>query len=492
MVTDQQVRKLMKLIQGDMTLAVAAAKAGMDEKTARKYRDSGKLPTQSKKERTWITRPNPFAEVWAEVIELLEVNPGLEAKTIFEELQRRRPGEFSDGQLRTLQRQIKRWRVLAGPAQEVFFPQVYNPGEDCQSDFTSLNKLRITIQGEAFPHLLYHFVLPYSNWETGTPCFSESFESLSEGFQNALWELGGVPRVHRSDRLTAAVHNYRNAEAFTRRYEALLSHYGLDGQKIQARHPNENGDVEQRHNRFKRALEQALLLRHSRDFDSRKEYEHFLRQLFRQLNSGRQERLAEELQKLHRLPIRRLDDCRKARVRVGPSSTIRIKNNVYSVASRLIGEIVEVRLYADRVEVWYGQQQVQSMPRLLGQGKHQINYRHLIDSLVRKPGAFEHYRYREELFPSSYFRMAYDLLRRQNPRRAAKEYLQILYLAAKETETGVNEALRWLVQHGESINAAEVKKIMTAGRDLPPVTAVEVPKINLIVYDVLLSPEVRG
>jgi hypothetical protein len=162
------------------------------------------------------------------------------------------------------------------------------------------------------------------------------------------------------------------------------------------------------------------------------------------------------------------------------------------VASRLIGEIVEVRLYADRIEVWYGQQQVQTLARLLGQGKHQINYRHLIDSLVRKPGAFEHYRYREELFPSSYFRMAYDLLCRQNQRRAAKEYLQILYLAAKETETGVNEALRWLVRHGESISAAEVKKIISAGRDIPPVTAVEVSRINLVLYDGLLSPEVRG
>ena len=142
--------------------------------------------------------------------------------------------------------------------------------------------------GEAFPHLLYHFVLPYSNWETGTLCFSESFESLSEGLQNALWELEGVPKIHRSDRLTAAVNNYRHAEAFTRRYEALLGHYGLEGQKIQARQPHENGDVEQRHHRFKRALEQALLLRNSRDFASRREYEHFLRQLFRQLNSGRQ------------------------------------------------------------------------------------------------------------------------------------------------------------------------------------------------------------
>ena len=94
MVTDQQVRKLMKLIQSDLTLAIAAAKAGMDEKTARKYRDLGKLPSQSREERTWLTRSNPFAEVWSEIVGLLEINPGLEAKTIFEELQRRSPREI--------------------------------------------------------------------------------------------------------------------------------------------------------------------------------------------------------------------------------------------------------------------------------------------------------------------------------------------------------------------------------------------------------------
>lgn len=193
MVTDQEVRKLMKLIQKEGDLTNAAAKAGMDRKTARKWRDSGKLPSQVKKERAGRTRKDPFADVWEEIRKKLDLNQGLEAKTLFLDLQRRYPGKFSDGQLRTLQRRIKIWRATEGPPREIFFPQIHKPGILCQSDFTHMTDLGITIAGELFDHLIYHFVLTYSNWETGTICFSECFEALSEGLQNALWELGGVP-----------------------------------------------------------------------------------------------------------------------------------------------------------------------------------------------------------------------------------------------------------------------------------------------------------
>lgn len=120
----------------------------------------------------------------------------MEAKTLFDDLQRKDPGRFQDGQLRTLQRRIKAWRALEGPESEVYFSQEHKPGNFCQSDFTHLSTLEITITGQPFPHMIYHFVLTYSNWETGTICFSENFESLSEGLQNALWELGGVPKRH--------------------------------------------------------------------------------------------------------------------------------------------------------------------------------------------------------------------------------------------------------------------------------------------------------
>jgi len=482
----------MKLSKTEKTLSIAAVKAGMDEKTARKYRGLRRLPSKVQVEHTWQTRKDSFANVWAELEDKLGNNPGLQAKTLFDDLQRRYPGRFADGQLRTLQRRVKVWRALKGPAREVFFPQQHHPGVLAQSDFTHMDALGVTIARQPFHHLIYHFVLTYSNWETGTVCFSESFESLAQGLQNALWELGGVPVVHQLDRMSAAVSNLSRRKEFTKRYEALLCHYGMEGRKIQPRKANENGDVEQRHYRFKVALDQALMLRGSRDFAARKAYEAFLHQLFNRLNASRRDRLTEELKHLRSLPNRRLDASKKLQVRVGPSSTINIQGNVYSVHSRFIGERVEVRLSALHVEVWYAQKKVNTMPRIRGRGQHQINYRHIIDWLARKPGAFEHYRYRDALFPSSRFRIAYDLLKRQSPARGHKEYLKILQLAARETEVGVDDALRVLLNQEESIDARVVKAMVLSGQEIPPVTDILVDAVDLSAYDQLLSNQKVG
>jgi hypothetical protein len=489
MVTDRQVRKLMKLNQQEEKVSYAAAKAGMSENTARKYLRSGTLPSQSKSERTWRTRKDPFDDIWNQARSMLDVNPGLEAKTLFAWFQRQYPGVYQDGQLRTFQRRVKQWRAIEGPAKEVYFPQVHTPGVLCASDFTHVSPLGIMIGGELFSHLLYHFVLSYSNWETGTICFSESFESLSTGLQNALWELGGVPREHRTDRLSAAVQEVgKGGEAeFTRCYQALLRHYGLKGQKIQTGKSHENGDVEQRHYRFKKALEQSLLLRGSRDFSSRQAYQAFLRELFSQVNAGRRQRLVEELKVLRALPLKRVNDYSVFHVRVGRSSTIRVAKNVYSVPSRLIDEQVSVHLYAEYLEVWYAQQKIETIPRLRGSGKHRIHYRHIIDYLKRKPGAFENYRYRSDLFPTSRFRMAYDQLKSQHPSRAHKEYLNLLYVAARETESGVDDALRTLFEQGQSISIEAVKRLMTGQPCRTPSQDVVVKKTDLALYDRLLE-----
>jgi uncharacterized tellurite resistance protein B-like protein len=491
MVSDRQVERLWRLARTELTLEVAAAKAGMDAKTARKYLRDRRLPSEMKQKHDWRTRLDPFAEVWEEVRERLEMEPGLQAKTLFEHLQQRQPDQFSDGQLRTLQRRIKQWRATEGPAKEVFFAQQHQPGELCQSDFTHCRELGITIAGEAFPHLIYHFVLSYSNWETGSVCYSESFESLSEGLQRALWELGGVPRDHRSDRMSAAVNNLTDRKEFTQAYESLLAHYGLAGQKIQAGRANENGDVEQRHYRFKQAAAQALMMRGSRDFASIADYEEFLRKLFVRLNAGRRVRLAEEMRVLRALPERRLDTTRRMTVRVSPGSLIQVHRNSYSVHSRLIGELVEVRLKADTVEVWYGERKMEELPRLRGRGKHRVDYRHIIDWLVRKPGAFENYRYREELFPTSWFRMSYDALREQwGPRRGAKEYVQILGLAARRGESKVEELLRALLkQSAERLSAELVAGMLDDGAPRAPITAVEVDPVSLALFDELLTGE---
>jgi len=493
MVTDHQVRKLMSELRKGRTLALASAKAGMGVQTGRKYRGLGRFPSECLPERTWRTRPDPFTEVWEEIRALLETNPGLQAQTIFGDLQRRYPGRFAEGQLRTLQRRVKTWRGQEGPPKEPIFPQEHEPGARCESDFCDLSKLGVTIQGQRFVHLLYHFVLPYSNWETGTLCFSESFESLSEGLQRALFELGGVPERHRTDRLSAAVQRPNHPEEFTRNYQALLDHYGLRGEKIQVGQPQENGDVEQRHHRIKQALDQALMLRGSRDFGRRQEYEAFVRSVFDQVNRGRVDRLAEELERLRRLPATRLGAMKKLRARVTPSSTIRAQHNVYSVHSRLIGERVEVRVYAEHLEVWYAQRQVETLPRLRGDGRHHIQYRHIIDWLVRKPGAFAQYQYRDDLFPTSRFRMAHDVLKLSGSGRAEKEYLQILHLAARESEARVDGALRVLLSSDEPLTAAAVEALVRSADEIHPVPEVSVEPVDLTAYDLLLvGEEVAG
>ena len=489
MVTDAQVRRLMKLIQTEETLAIAASKAGMDEKTARKYRDTGQLPSQTKVEHTWRTRPDCFEEVWPDLQEMLELNDGLEAKTLFDYLQREQPGRFADGQLRTLQRRVKVWRALEGPAKETYFAQIHEPGQLCQSDFTHMSQLGITIQRQPFAHMVYHFVLTYSNWETVRICFSESFEALSAGLQAALWELGGVPVAHQTDGLTAAVHKLDHPEDFTRRYNGLLSHYGLDGRKTNPSSPHENGDVEPCHHRFFRAVEQSLMLRGSCDFARREEYVAFLRKVLDQLNAGRQDKLAQELDVLRTLPARRLQDYTRLQVRVSQFSTIRVSGNTYSVHSRLNGEMVQIRLHADHLDVYYAQRHLECIPRLRGKGGHRIQYRHIIDQLVRKPGAFAHYRYREDLFPTSHFRVAYDTLCRfHSESKASREYLLILQLAAQESEARVDAILRHLIDAQQPLSAHGVKERLNTGDNDPgPAVSVTVAPVDLHIYDSLLS-----
>ena len=487
-VTDVHVRRLFRLLGQGRSLSSAAQQAGIDRKTARRYRQMKRLPSEALAQpRDWRTRPDAFAEVWPAVAEQLAREPKLQAKTLWEWLRQQHPGRFADGQVRTFERRVKHWRATQGPSQEVYFSQVHHPGRLAASDFTHMDKLNVTIGGQAFDHMVYHLVLTYSNWESATICHSESFESLSEGLQNALTELGGVPERHRSDRMSAAVNNLSERREFSWRYEALLTHYGLVGEKIQARQAHENGDAESSHRHFKEAMDQALMLRGSRDFANREAYAAFVEEVRRQRNAGRASRLAEELARLRPLPPRRLEVCRRLDVTVTTSSLIHVQNNVYSVHSRLIGERVEVRIYLDHLEVWYGQQLVQTLPRLRGRCKQHIDYRHVIDTLVRKPGALANYRYREALFPSSRFRVAYDLLHETLPTRADREYLEILHLAAKESETAVEQVLRVLIDGDRPLSHAAVEALLRAGQAAPALTAVTVAPADLVGFDTLLT-----
>lgn len=464
---------------------VSAAKAGMTEKTGRKYIKVRLLPSQMNKERYWKTREDPFQEVWTEIEELLKNEPGLEAVTIFDYLQGKYSNKF-EGQLRTLQRRLRYWKALYGKEKEVMFPQDIKPGVQAQSDWTSMSSLGITIRGEKFNHLLYHFILPYSNWETGDMCYSESYESLSKGFQDSLFELGAIPEEHRTDNLSAATRKIEKGyRDFTKRYLALLSHYGVSPSKNQPGKAHENGDIEQAHNRFKRAVDQALMIRGRRDFESIGDYMMFLREVFKRRNTPRMARLQEELAVMRPLTINRLEDYTELTVPVSQNSFISVYRNTYSVNSRFIGHHLKVRVYPDYLELWYGDRVVDKIERLRGRRNHKVNYRHIIRSLVKKPGAFKNYRYKDDLFPTVAFRRSYDWLV-ENSKKADREYVNILALAAKGIESQVENILINLLKQGEEITSKIVEdmlnKDLTESRE--PDIMVKIPQISE--YDELL------
>jgi transcriptional regulator with XRE-family HTH domain len=454
--------------------------------TVAKYEKSHLPPSQLKVTRTHLTRQNPFEEVLPYVHELLKVNPGLETKTIFQHLQGLHLGRFQDGQKRTLERKVSLWKLLNGPEKEITFPQVHCPGELGASDYTKMNKLGITIGHQPFDHMLYHFVLTYSNWETVTICFSETFESLSEGFQNAVTELGGVPHAHRTDNLGAAVINMgADKGEMTKRYKGLLDHYGVERSKIQPGKPNENGDIERSNGILKKAIDQRLMIRGHRDFDSIIEYEAFLKKLMKELNAGRSERFKEELPKLRALAPKRLEAYTPFSLTVSCFSTLNVNKIIYSVPSRLIGHKFDVKQFSNQIELWSHSVKIFTIPRIIGK-KVSINYRHMIEWLVRKPGAFVNYKYHAEMFPTSTFREAYDDLLAHHPSKSSKEYLNILHLAATHCESEVDQALKTLLDEGKKVSHYLVFEMITRPKQISQIE-VHIDAVSPKSYDKLIG-----
>jgi hypothetical protein len=369
------------------------------------------------------------------------------------------------------------------------FPQFHYPGRLAASDFTVCNSLEVKIAGARFDHTLFHCVLTYSNVESVSLCFSESFESLSTGIQKAFWEFGGTPQRHRSDSLSAAINNHSSRKSHTARYTALMKHYDCQAERTNARCSNENGDVESSNNHLKQRLDQALLLRGSRAFASREDYMGFVEAVIAQANAHRQDRFVEEAAVLQRLPNDRLDVADLlSGVRVNSSSTIQVRTNTYSVPSRLIGRKVDVRIEAETILVTYQDHLVQTMPRLFGKQGVAINYRHVIDTLVRKPGAFANYRFREEMFPTSQFRIAYDMLHAaHSPKVADKTYVKLLEVAARISQDAVADALRLTIAAGSSIDFEQISALVQDAVNLPPATELNVELPELTDYDSLLT-----
>jgi hypothetical protein len=487
MKNDREVRLYMQERRKGTPQRIAAARAGMSERTARKFEQARQLPSQVKRPHDWNTRKNPFEEDWPWVIEELKRDSALQGSTLFALLCERHPGRYRPTQMRTLQRHIAQWKAIHGPEREVIFEQCHQPGERAQSDFTHMEDLGVTIAGQPFPHLVFHLVLTYSNVEAVTICFSESFEALAEGLERGLWSIGGVPQQHRTDHMTAAVQRMNSVarEDFTRRYQALMAHYGMQPTWNNAGIAHENGDVEQAHYRFKQAVDQALRARGSRDFASRSAYEHFLQDLVYKRNQTRAVPFTTEKERLHLLPVAPLAPCKELRLVVSRFSTIHVGSNVYSVPSRLIGTTILVRLRAESLQGYVGTSLVFTLPRLVGKHQHRIDYHHIIWSLVRKPGAFAAYRYRDELFPTTTFRLVYDRLTAHWPKRADAEYVRVLHLAATTSEAEVETALTLLLE-------AETLPTFTAVRDLVHLPAaqlvpeIQVPPLDLSAYDQLI------
>lgn len=418
------------------TTTVAAAKASISTATAYRIEKDPGLPSQKKAPRD-RRRPDPLADIFdAEIVPLLRAAPGIRPVAIFEEMLRRHP-ELGNGIRRTIERRVRSWRAVHGEEQEVIFRQVHEPGRVGLSDFTDMNSAGVTIAGQPLDHRLYHFRLAYSGFEHAHVVLGgESFVALAEGLQNALWSLGGVPREHRSDSLSAAFRNLDKdaREDLTRRYEELIAHYGMTATRNNAGVAHENGSIEGPHGHLKRAINDALLMRGSSDFDDLAAYRHFVDEIVSRCNARNSKRIDIERAELQELPAQRTSDYEEVTVRVTSSGGFTLRKVFYTVPSRLIGHRLRVRLFDDRLDIFIGGTQLMTLPRgrASASGKHDqvVNYRHVIHSLRRKPMALLNLVYRDRLFPREAYRRTFDMLVDRLPeRQACRTMVELLAMA---------------------------------------------------------------
>lgn len=435
-ITDQQVRKY-KAMRRTATQEIAAARMGISVRSARRIENAETLPSQ-RGARNWRTRADPLAAVWeTELVPLLEAEPGLQGRTLLEELHRRHDERFGDGILRTLQRRVRAWRAEHGNEKEIYFAQANPPGRLALSDFTVCDSLGITVAGEAFPHRLYQFALAYSGWRHAEVVRGgESFAALAQGMQNALWALGGVPEEHRTDSLSAAFNNLAEQEELTRRYTDLCKHYGLRASRNNLGESHENGAIESRQGSLKNAIDQALLLRGHRNFDEPTDYRRFIADVVARLNRRISAKAMEERTALKALPVRRTSEYEETEARVTKYGTVSVRRILYSVPSRLIGHRLKFRIYPERIEAWLGDVCVfETVRGIVPAGKQRgkaIDYRHLMPTLKRKPAAFARWILRDDMFPRTEYRLTWERLSEKLPeRQACKVMVGLLDLAAR-------------------------------------------------------------
>jgi len=487
----------MKLKQTYPT-AIAAAKASISTATAYRLEKDPRLPSQKQAPRG-RRRPDPLADIFEpEVVPLLKASPGIRPVAIFEEMMRRHP-DLGSGIRRTLERRIRSWRAIHGEEQEVIFRQAHQPGRLGLSDFTDTAGFGITIAGARLDHRLYHFRLAWCGFEHAHVVLGgESFVALAEGLQNALWSLGGVPHEHRSDSLSAAFRNLdSNArQDLTRRYEELCLHYGMTPTRNNRGIAHENGAIEGPHGHLKRAIEDALLLRGSRDFDDLAAYRRFIDEIVSRRNTRNAKRIDVERTELKQLPNRRSCDYEEVSVRVTSSGGFALRKVFYTVPSRLIGHRLRVRLYDDRLELFIGGTALMTLPRGRAHpsGKHGqvVNYHHVIHSLRRKPMALLNLVYRDQLFPREAYRQTFDALVQAVPeRQACRTMVEILAIAHERgCESELADRLSACLQAGQLPDMAELRQHFAPDPGRLP--DVDVRLARLDAYDTLLEASLTG
>jgi hypothetical protein len=494
-ITDQQAKLYMNL-KRTHSRQTAAAKSGFSASTGARIDADSRLPSQKQAPRG-RRRPDPLAPYWdSEIVPMLQAAPGLRPITVLGEMQRRHCA-FSAELRRTLERRIRLWQALNGPARDVIFRQEHPPGQQGLSDFTDASALGISIAGVPLEHRLYHFRLAFSGWQhVRVVLGGESFVALAEGLQNALWALGGAPAEHRSDSLSAAFRNLEREAAadLTHRYEGLCAHYGMTPTRNTLGVAHENGSIEGPHAHLKSALQQAILLRGSGEFTDLEDYRSFVDELVGRTNAARRKAFEVERAQLRKLPPRRTDDHEEELVTVTRSSGFLLRHVFYTVPSRLIGHRLRVRLYDDRLECLLGGTLVLTLPRgrrprgaQHGRIAHVVDYHHVIHALRRKPMALLNLVYRDQLFPRAAFRRTWDaLIAAQSPRQACRVMVGLLALAHdRACEAELAAALDAILDDANLPDLAVLQQRFMPSRTAVPVVTVSLPAT--VAYDALLG-----
>ncbi|HEY2257034.1 MAG TPA: IS21 family transposase [Variovorax sp.] len=481
------------------TRQLAAARAGIGASTGARLDADPRLPSQRQTPRG-RRRPDPLAAIWdAEIVPMLQSTPGLRPVAVFGEMLRRHP-DLAPNVRRTLERRVRHWQALHGPERDVIFRQEHPPGQQGLSDFTDAGALAVTIAGTTLAHRLYHFRLAFSGWEHAEVVLGgESFTALATGLQNALWLLGGAPREHRSDSLSAAFRNLEHeTEAdLTSRYEAMCAHYGMQPTRNNRGVAHENGAIESPHGHLKTALEQALLLRGTRDFTDLAAWRAFVDEVVGRANARRRKAVEAERAALLSLPARRTTDHDEVLVTVTSSGGFMLRRVFYTVPSRLIGHRLRVRLYDDRLECLLGSTLVVTLTRGRAyQGRHGphrtlhvVDYRHVIHALRRKPAALLNLVYRDQLFPRDAYRRTWErLMAAEPPRTACRVMVGLLALAHERAcEAELAAELDRLIEDGRLPDLATLLcRFGPAQGSIPDVTVVLPSPAS---YDALLAPD---